>query len=129
MFVNATEVQELTGYQVSNELVLQAQAIIEMYVGKAESRIESPDDRYLLHLATAYQAAYMVDNAETVFKQVGVKFLGTDGLRMSLDTNNDSPYIAPLARMCVDRLSWKGTRSLTTAPLGRRPHLVHWRYD
>jgi hypothetical protein len=129
MFANATDVQRITGYEVDNELVVQAQAIIEMYVGKSEARVESPDDRYLLHLATAYQAAYMHENADTVFKQIAVRLLSQADYQVALDTSRDAPYIAPLAGMCVERLSWKGTRSLTTAPAFRAPHLVHWRYD
>lgn len=129
MFTNTEEVRSFTGYEVDGDTVHMAQAIIEMFVGRSEVRVENANDRHLLALATAYQAAYIHENRETVFKQVGAKYLASDGFRMSLDVDKGSPIIAPLAHMCVSRLSWMGTKSVTTSPYVRRPHLVHWRYD
>lgn len=118
MYVTPNQVADATGKQVEAPQIAMAQSIIEMYTGRVESRVENPDDLALLRLATAYQAAYLVENFDTVFSQVGVSSLTQDKFRVEM-SDPTSPFIAPLARMACETLSWRRSRSISTAPIFR----------
>lgn len=129
MFVNTDEVNSITGISVNPVKVQMAQYIIEMYTGRSEARVVESDDLYALRLATAYQAAYMEENAQTVFSQVGVSDIQQERFRMRMASETD-PYIAPLAKMACSRLSWFRARSISTAPYFHKQREVRgWRYD
>lgn len=116
MYTTVEETADVTGLDVEQPHVMAAHYIMEMYTGRQESRVEDPDDLYILNIATSYQAAYIRQNTDTVFEQVPY-----DSIKMDTFTHvaPDSPggiVIAPLAAMACERLSWFRSRSITTAP-------------
>ncbi len=115
MFTTVDKVQQLTGYTVTNDLIYQAQGIIEVYSNRTESEVESIHDRGLMSKAVAYQAAYMLENSESVFKQVAVSQVGqNDSLVTYKAGDNTAPWIAPLAVLALNGLTWKQSRSIYT---------------
>jgi hypothetical protein len=129
MFISVDEVKSLTGYDVTNDEIKRAQAIIETFVGKTEIEVERPYDQMLLARATGYQAAYMKNNADKVFEQIAIKQLAnSDGL-ITLDNDKYAPYIAPLAMLAIKNLSWKGSRSVRIGPLFERHDSTPWVRD
>ena len=128
MYTTTDGVKALTGYDVSLQAVTIAQGIIETFSGRIEGDVESNNDLELLGRATAYQAAYMLTNADSVFEQIGIKSIAqTDG-SVILTYENGSPFIAPLALVTLKSLSWKGNRSVRTGPIFDIPHmtLLEW---
>lgn len=128
MFTTIEQVKELTQYDVGQELVIMAQSLVEAYVGHVEADIEDANDLALLGKATAYQAAYMNDNYQQVFEQASVKASSQNGSSMVFDDGNlTSPWIAPLAVLACQKLSWKRMRSVKTGALfGHKPLVGSW---
>ena len=117
MLTTIDKVKALTGYDVTLGTITMAQGIIETYMGKSEGDVENVGDLEVLYRATSYQAAYMHNNADKVFEQIGVKQITqTDG-SMSLTYEQFSPFLAPLAVLAMDSLSWRGSRSVRTGPI------------
>lgn len=131
MFTTVDQVEELTSYVVTPGDIVRAQAIIESYINRMETDIVAPRDTALLARATAYQAAYMVDNKETVFQQVDVSSMGQFGQIITFRSGDmASPYIAPLAVHACRGLSWKRIRSVKTGSIfGAPPVTISWRTD
>ena len=115
MYTTVDEVQDITATEVTQAHVQLSHYIMEMYTGRPESRVEDSDDLYLLKLATAYQAAYVRQNTEIVFEQIPFETLQLDKYRIKMK-ENETPFIAPLAVMACERLSWFRSRSVSTAP-------------
>jgi hypothetical protein len=131
MFVTAENVERLTGYEVDSDLIFRAQAIIESYVGRLEIEVEDAYDTMLLGRATAYQAAYMKEDPSRIFEQMSVSQLSQFGASISFKQGDlVSPFVAPLAVISCQRLSWKRMRSVKTgsifAPLVGESG---WRYE
>lgn len=113
MFITAEEVMEVTPYtDVTVDEVRQAQFIIELYVGRTESEVDSPRDKSLLARATAAQTVYMRDNPDLVFNQVRAQMISQGGQMTQFDRTSDAPFIAPLAEIACRQLSWKNSRSI-----------------
>jgi hypothetical protein len=127
MFTSVENTRALTGYDVTLDLVNQAQGIIESYLGKTEAEIESPDDLTIIGRATAYQAAYMKVNSVTVYEQIAVRSIAQADGGVVVDRDMISPWIAPLAFIALKAVSWKGSRSIKTGPINDRPsELSDW---
>lgn len=103
------DVAEITGMTVVATDVAKARGIIETLVGVFES-VERPgiNDRDLewLRRAVAYQAAFVKDNPD-LFSRIDVTSAGQDGQSVAF-RNVDAHMLAPLARKCIRRLSWRG---------------------
>lgn len=127
MFTTPEKVTELTGYTVNEDMLSQAQGIMEIIVGRVEEDIFNANDLAIMGRATAYQAAYMTKNYETVYEQVAVTMMGqTDGT-ISLDVSMLSPYVAPLALLATRNLSWRKGRSVRTGAIhGAAPLVDEW---
>lgn len=112
MFTTIEQVKDFTGYDVTTDLIYQAQAIIEAYSGRIETEVKLAKDREVLAKSTAYQAAYMVTNYETIFEQVGLTSMQTPDGALVLDITMSAPYIAPLAVITLRGLSARGGKSV-----------------
>lgn len=126
MFTTVENVKTITGYTVTTEQVYAAQVIIETFCGRVEAEVTTPNDRALLAKATAFQAAYMSQNYQTVFEQVAVTSIAqTDGGTV-LDIGMAAPYIAPLAIFAMRNLSWRKSRSIKIGPMYGKTTFPSW---
>lgn len=115
MFCTQEDVLAWTGYQVTGQTVIQAQSIVESMIGKVEEDVNDPRDFDLIGKAVAYQAAYMKDNYAKVFQQVSLAQVTQNGGIMTFKSGDKlSPFIAPLAVIACEGLSWKKSRSVRT---------------
>jgi hypothetical protein len=130
MFTTIEYTQRVTGRTVSLELLYRAQAVIEMYIGKAEEDIVSPDDLALLQRATSFQAVYMLNNEDIVYEQMSALQILQANMQVTFrNADTASPWIAPLAIMACRNLSWKRSRSVSTAPILGRRRRKEWERD
>lgn len=127
MFTTVNNVKEYTGYDVDLMLIKRAQAIIEIFVGKDEIDVENPSDLLVLDKMTAYQAAYMLENEDLVYKQIASTSVNLSGSSQNFDTSKNAPYIAPLAVMAAKGLSFKKPRSIRTGRIFQIPRVIDWR--
>lgn len=111
MFVTIDETARYTGQTVTNNDIFMAQALIEAFIGRIEAQVDDATDKENLAKATAYQAVYMKDNAETVFKQIDAASVSNFGSSIVF-REGSSPYISSLARYALRNLSWRGTRTV-----------------
>jgi len=127
MLSTINSVREYTGYEVTLELIKRAQGIIEIFVGKDEIDIDSPADLLLMDKIVAYQAAYMIENEDLVFKQIASNSINTGGSVQNFDRSANAPYIAPLAGVAAKGLSWKKAKSVKTGKIFQFPKITKWR--
>lgn len=109
----ALDVQQLTGKVVGDDDVLQAQAVVELLGGAlvtaAGASVLSTRNLDWLRRAVAYQAAFMVEYPD-YFTRMDVSVFTQDGTSATIKA--DGLVLAPLARRCIKRLSWRGMRTL-----------------
>lgn len=101
------DIYEVTKKTVTQEDRTSAVRSLETMTGLIESvpREDMTDrDRHWLKLATAYQAAFMLDNPD-IFSRNDVTSAGQDGESAAF-RNVDAHILAPLARKSIRRLSW-----------------------
>lgn len=128
MFITREDASLLTNREIASDLLYRAQAIIETYVGQTDVEIQDTRDRTWLGRATAYQAAYMMDNEDIVFEQINAKTTGqNDSIISFKDGDNVSPWISPLAVMACNRLTFVRSHSVTTGKMSQRKKLYSWR--
>jgi hypothetical protein len=127
MFSTTNSVKEYTGYDVTLDLVKRAQGIVEIFVGKDEIDIESPTDLLILDKMTSYQAAYMLENEDLVFKQIASISLNSGGSIQNFDTKMFAPYIAPLAILAANGLSFRKSRNIKTGKIFQSSRISGWR--
>ena len=127
MFSTVNSVKEYTGYDVSLDLIKRAQAIVEIYVGRDEIDIESPSDLLLLDKITSYQTAYMLENEDIVFKQIGLTSINSNQQMLDFSQNNHSPYIAPLVYIASKGLTFKRSKSFRTGKIFQLPARLDWK--
>jgi hypothetical protein len=128
MFTTATEVKTITGKIVDAALVARAQYVIEAYIGKFEADISEENDEEILKRAVAYQAAYMLNNEDIVYEQMAVSTTGQNEAYTTFKPGDTaSPFIAPLAVMICNRLSFIRTRSVYTGKSSDTVIEVDWR--
>jgi hypothetical protein len=129
MFSTINSVQEYTGYEVTLDLIKRAQGIVEIFIGKDEIDVENPSDLLLLDKMTAYQAAYMLENEDLVFKQIASPSLNLGGSIQSFDTKMMAPYMAPLAVIAANGLSFNKSRSYKTGRIFQWNQIPKWRQN
>jgi hypothetical protein len=128
MFVTTTQVKTITGKVVNTGLVERAQYVIEAYVGKLEADITETRDTELLKRATAYQAAYMLNNEDIVFEQMAVSTTMQNDASTTFKAGDTvSPFIAPMAVMVCSKLSFMKTRSVYTGKSSQTTGSSDWR--
>ena len=114
MLTTINDVKLYTGYDVTNALIARAQSIIEIFVGRDEIDIQDVSDLVILNKMTAYQTAYMLENEDMVFKQVALTSQGQTDALINYDRSMLAPFIAPLAVMAANGLSFNKSRSYKT---------------
>jgi hypothetical protein len=128
MFVTTTQVKTITGKVVNAGLVERAQYAIEAYVGKFEADVEDTRDLEILKRATAYQAAYMLNNEDIVFEQMAVSTTMQNDASTTFKAGDKvSPFIAPMAVMMCDKLSFIRSRSVYTGKVSQTTASSDWR--
>lgn len=128
MFVTTTQVKTITGKTVNAGLVERAQYAIEAYVGKFEADVEDTRDIEILKRATAYQAAYMLNNEDIVYEQMAVSTtMQNDASTTFKSGDKVSPFIAPMAVMMCDKLSFMRARSVYTGKMLDTTEQNNWR--
>lgn len=130
MFTTTEQVKELTGYEVPQETVIMAQAIVESFVGRVEAEVIDANDMMLLGRATAYQSAYMFQDESKIFEQIAAEQVMNYGNMVTFAKNGVSPWIAPLAVIACQRLTWKRIRSVRTGSIFAEPvQVADWRTE
>jgi hypothetical protein len=129
MLSTISSVKEYTGYDVTLPLILRAQAIIEMFVGKDEIDVENPSDFLLLDKMVSYQTAYMLENEDIVFKQAALTSQGQTDALINFNREMYSPFIAPLAVLASAGLSFNKSRSYKTGSIFQKSKYRDWKRD
>lgn len=127
MFTTANNVKEYTNLDVTLDLIKRAQSIIEIYIGRDEIDVESPSDLLVLDKMTAYQAAYMFENEDVIYKQIAVTSAGAGDSAQNFDGAYSAPFISPLAVIASRALSFNRTRSIKTGKIFQWNRKVDWR--
>lgn len=115
-WATTADVLEYTGTTVTDAQITQAQGVIDIISGVTPDGddVISTRDQRLLKQALAYQTVWMVNQID-VFTRTDVDSLTQDGLQIA-PGNDDALILAPLAKRCLDRLSWRKARSLRVRP-------------
>jgi hypothetical protein len=129
MFSTINSVKEYTGYDVTLDLVKRAQGIIEIFIGKDEIEIENPADLLLLDKMTAYQTVYMLENEDLVFKQAALISQGQTDAIVNFDRAMMAPFMAPLAMIAANGLSFNKSRSYKTGRVFQWNTIPKWRQN
>jgi hypothetical protein len=127
MFTTVNDVKEYTNKDVTLPLIKRAQALIEIYIGRDEIEIENPSDLMILNKMTAYQAVYMLDNEDVIYKQVAVTSAGSGESSQNFDGAYSAPYMSPLAVIASRALSFNRSRSIKTGKIFQWNRKVDWR--
>lgn len=113
LIVSVTEAQEIVNRSMSAGDIRAAQFIIEFAVNRDfEADAFSSRNQRWLKRAIAYQAAWMEEHPE-VFTSMDVASLSQVDFSVGFRNNPNSQFLAPLARACMKRLSWMGSRSVS----------------
>lgn len=107
-WATVADVTSITGLTVTPATLAIARGVIETLTGLFEG-VDRPDttdrDREWLKRAVAYQAAFVKDNPD-LFSRIDVTSASQDGEAVAF-RNVDAHLLAPLARKCIRRLSWR----------------------
>ncbi|MGY0062841.1 hypothetical protein ACWY4P_40950 [Streptomyces sp. LZ34] len=108
------DVTTYTGITATAAQVEQAQVVVEIFADTTEDASDagniSPKNLRLLRLAVAYQAAWITQHPDA-FTNIDLTQVQQDGVVASMQHNN-ALVLAPMAKRCIDRLSWRRIRSL-----------------
>lgn len=118
---DVAHVLSLTGKVVVADTMSQAQSVIsivsDVWPDELPTDIRAADQRRLAD-ALAYQAAWMLGRVD-LFAEVQAAGVSQDGVSAQY-LNQYSQFVAPLAQVCLNRLSWNRA-PMTTKPTSRRP--------
>ena len=128
MFTTAIEVKTITGKIVDAALVARAQYVVEAYIGKFEDEVTNTKDLEILKRAVAYQSAYMLNNEDIVFEQMAVSTVAQNDAATTFKAGDAaSPFVAPMAVMICNKLSFMKARSIYTGKAVDESIDVDWR--
>ena len=127
MLSTVNSVRLYTGYDVTLDLIMRSQALIEVYIGRNEIDIEAPADLLILDKMVSYQTAYMLENEDIVFKQAALTSQGQTDAMVNFDIRMMSPFMSPLAIIAANGLSWNRSRSYRTGKMFQRGRRLDWR--
>lgn len=113
-WATTSDVATYTGLNVTAAQTEQAQAVIELFADVTEDASDagniSAKNLRLLKQAVAYQAAWITQHPDA-FTNIDLTNFNQDQVSGTLAHAN-ALILAPLAKRCVDRLSWKRIRPL-----------------
>lgn len=122
-WADEADVLRLTGRVVTADDVAQATAVIELTSGgrlaKLDAALVSERNFDWLKRAVAYQAAWMASRPD-YFEAMDVSQMTQDGVSATIKA--DGLILAPLARRCLKRLSWRGVRTIRPTATIIGPH-------
>lgn len=127
MFTTVNNVKQYTNLDVTVDLITRAQAIIEVFIGKSEIDITDTNDFLILDKMTAYQAGYMLDNEEVIYKQIASLSEGRNDAAQTFDTKMSAPWMAPLAVLASHGLTFNRGRSIRTGRIFQMKKDSGWR--
>lgn len=108
------DVTVYTGVTATDAQVAQAQAVVELFADTTEDASDagniSAKNLRLLKQAVAYQTAWITQHPDA-FTNIDLSNFNQDQVSGTL-THANSLVLAPLAKRCIDRLSWKRIRPL-----------------
>ena len=127
MFITREEINIRTGLPVTQETLVLAQAMIEAYIGRDETEITNSSDKATLAKATMFQSIYIRTNTDIVLEQASVTSLSQNETVVKFNPDMFAPFMSPWAVLACRRLSWVGTRSVTTGAIfGNKPYALSW---
>ena len=127
MLANINDVKDITGKIVTNQLITRSQYVIESYIGRLETEITLDKDIELLKRAISYQSAYMLNNEDIVYEQMSVQTTTQgDASTTFKQTDTAAPWIAPMAIMVCNMLSFIKSRSIKTGKIKRIISYPDW---
>lgn len=107
-WASTDDVYDLTGVHVTTVDIKKAQALIELFSGALTQHSDagniSTKNLLLLKRATSYQAVWMGEHPD-VFTNMDTQGFSQDGASANYKHDN-AHLLAPLAKRCIDRLSW-----------------------
>lgn len=113
------DVTTYTGATATSAQLAQAQALVEVFADTTEDASDtgniSAKNLRLLKLAVAYQAAWITAHPDQ-FTNMDLTQVQQDGL-IATFTHHNAGVLAPMAKRCIDRLSWRRIRSLRIGPM------------
>lgn len=106
-WASVTDVETLTGEQVTEADLIRAQDIIELFSGTTYLATEniSPTNLRYLNRAVAYQAPWMLEHPD-LYTHMDSDSVSQDGASVTPGNENAS-LLAPLAMRYLRRLTWK----------------------
>lgn len=115
-WATAAEVLAYTGATVTDDQIGVSQGLIDIYANVTidEQDVLGDRDLRLLKQALSYQTAWQVNQID-VMTRTDVTAVDQDGLKFT-PANAEALLLAPLAKRCLDRLSWRKPRSLRVKP-------------
>jgi hypothetical protein len=101
--------KRLTGREVTEDELFQAQAIIELFSGvtidASDQDLISGRNLRMLTWAVCYEAAFIQDNPD-LFTAADTTSWSQDGVSAQ-PAHENAALLAPLAHRCLRRLSWR----------------------
>ena len=130
-WATTTDVTTYTGATATAAQLEQAQAVVEIFADTTTDASDagtiSSKNLRLLKLAVAYQTAWMIQHPDA-FTNIDITQVQQDGVVATMQHNN-ALVLAPMAKRCIDRLSWRRIRSLRIGPMsdsgGRIPRRMN----
>ncbi len=112
-WITPTEASDITGVaEVTAEQISAASAVVEIFSNVTTDAIAAlkPGDLRHIRKAVAYQAVWQAAQVD-LLTRMDVDNLNQDGIEYS-KADPDAHILAPLAKQCLIRLSWRRSRSL-----------------
>ncbi len=113
-WATTSDVAAYTGLSVTAAQVDQAQGVVEIFADVTEDASDdgliSQKNLRLLKQAVAYQAAWITAHPDA-FTNIDLSSFNQDQVSANLRHDN-ALILAPLAKRCIDRLSWRRNRGL-----------------
>jgi hypothetical protein len=127
MLATTNDVKTITGKIVNSQLVTRAQYLIEAYIGKFENEVTNTKDLEILKRAVSYQSAYMENNEDLVYEQMAVSTTGQNDAYTTFKSGDKiAPFIAPLAVIVCEKLTFFKSRSIKTGKILGDETFVDW---